>query len=66
MPGYTHLQKAQPVLLSHCLLAYRDMIDRDDARLRDCRKRVNVLPLGAARAGRNEPAHRPAAHSRAC
>jgi len=48
MPGYTHLQKAQPVLLSHWLLAYWEMMDRDEARLRDCRKRVNVLPLGAA------------------
>jgi argininosuccinate lyase len=48
MPGYTHLQKAQPVLLSHWLLAYREMIDRDEARLKDCRKRVNVMPLGAA------------------
>jgi argininosuccinate lyase len=48
MPGYTHLQKAQPVLLSHWLLAYWEMMDRDEARLRDCRKRINVLPLGAA------------------
>jgi argininosuccinate lyase len=48
MPGYTHLQKAQPVLLSHWLLAYWEMIDRDEARLADCRKRINVLPLGAA------------------
>jgi argininosuccinate lyase len=59
MPGYTHLQKAQPVLLSHWLLAYWDMIDRDDARLRDCRKRVDVLPLGAAAlAGTNLPIDR--------
>jgi argininosuccinate lyase len=48
MPGYTHLQKAQPVLLSHWLLAYWEMVDRDGARLRDCRKRVDILPLGAA------------------
>jgi argininosuccinate lyase len=48
MPGYTHLQKAQPVLLSHYLLAYWEMLHRDEARLRDCRRRVNVLPLGAA------------------
>ena len=48
MPGYTHLQKAQPVLLSHHLLAYWEMLDRDEARLRDCAKRVDVLPLGAA------------------
>ncbi|MDO8786440.1 MAG: argininosuccinate lyase [Syntrophales bacterium] len=48
MPGYTHLQKAQPVLLSHYLLAYWEMLDRDEARLLDCLRRVNVMPLGAA------------------
>ncbi|OPY14077.1 MAG: Argininosuccinate lyase 1 [Syntrophus sp. PtaB.Bin001] len=48
LPGYTHLQKAQPVLLAHYLLAYREMLDRDESRLRDCYRRVNVLPLGAA------------------
>ena len=48
MPGFTHMQKAQPVLLSHYLLAFREMLDRDEARLRDCLKRVNVMPLGAA------------------
>jgi argininosuccinate lyase len=47
MPGYTHLQRAQPVLLSHHLLAYHDMLARDAARLKDCRRRVDVLPLGA-------------------
>ncbi len=46
--GFTHMQKAQPVLLSHYLLAFREMLDRDEARLRDCLKRVNVMPLGAA------------------
>jgi argininosuccinate lyase len=48
LPGYTHLQKAQPVLLAHYLLAYREMLDRDESRMRDCYRRVNVLPLGAA------------------
>jgi argininosuccinate lyase len=48
MPGYTHLQKAQPVLLSHYLLAYWEMLDRDEERLRQCFKRVNVMPLGSA------------------
>ena len=48
LPGYTHLQKAQPVLLAHYLLAFWEMLDRDEARLRDCLKRVNVMPLGAA------------------
>jgi argininosuccinate lyase len=47
MPGYTHLQRAQPVLLSHHWLAYVEMLLRDRDRLRDCRKRTNVLPLGA-------------------
>jgi len=48
MPGYTHMQKAQPVLLSHYLLAFADMFGRDVRRLQDCRERTNVLPLGAA------------------
>ncbi|HQI24836.1 MAG TPA: argininosuccinate lyase, partial [Smithella sp.] len=48
MPGYTHMQKAQPVLLSHYLLAFADMFGRDVRRLQDCRDRTNVLPLGAA------------------
>jgi argininosuccinate lyase len=48
MPGYTHLQRAQPVLLSHHLLAYVFMLARDRERLADCGRRVNVLPLGAA------------------
>ena len=48
MPGYTHMQKAQPVLLAHHLLAYRDMLDRDEQRLRECYRRVNIMPLGSA------------------
>ncbi len=48
MPGYTHLQPAQPVLLAHHLLAYYEMLKRDSARFSDCLKRVNVLPLGSA------------------
>jgi argininosuccinate lyase len=47
MPGYTHLQVAQPVLLAHHLLAYFDMLQRDIERLNDCAKRVNVMPLGS-------------------
>ncbi|MDA8168401.1 MAG: argininosuccinate lyase [Nitrospiraceae bacterium] len=47
MPGYTHLQRAQPVLLSHHLLAYAEMADRDLARLSGAMKRINVLPLGS-------------------
>jgi argininosuccinate lyase len=47
MPGYTHLQRAQPVLFGHHLLAYYEMFDRDRGRLEDCFRRVNVLPLGA-------------------
>ena len=48
MPGYTHLQVAQPVSFGHHLLAYFEMLARDAQRLADCRKRVNRLPLGAA------------------
>jgi argininosuccinate lyase len=48
MPGFTHLQVAQPVTFGHHLMAYHEMFERDRARLADCRKRVNVLPLGAA------------------
>jgi argininosuccinate lyase len=48
MPGFTHLQVAQPVTFGHHLLAYFEMLDRDHARLADVRKRLNRLPLGAA------------------
>ena len=48
MPGYTHMQKAQPVLLSHYFLAFAEMFSRDEQRLVDCKKRLNILPLGAA------------------
>ena len=59
MPGYTHLQRAQPVLLAHHLLAYYDMLDRDAERLQECQHRINVLPLGAgALAGTSLPIDR--------
>ena len=48
MPGFTHLQVAQPVTFGHHLLAYVEMAERDRERMRDCRRRVNRLPLGAA------------------
>ena len=48
MPGYTHMQAAQPVTFGHHMLAWYEMLWRDSRRLRDCRKRINVLPLGAA------------------
>ncbi|GAA6134591.1 argininosuccinate lyase [Oceaniserpentilla sp. 4NH20-0058] len=48
MPGFTHLQTAQPVTFGHHLLAWNEMLERDFARLQDCRKRTNVMPLGAA------------------
>ncbi len=48
IPGYTHLQRAQPLSLAHHLLAYIEMIERDRQRLKDLRKRVNISPLGAA------------------
>ncbi|MHB8674807.1 MAG: argininosuccinate lyase, partial [Candidatus Limnocylindrales bacterium] len=46
-PGFTHLQRAQPILLAHHMLAYHEMFDRDAARLREAFDRINVLPLGA-------------------
>ncbi|HSU03954.1 MAG TPA: argininosuccinate lyase [Acetobacteraceae bacterium] len=48
MPGFTHLQTAQPVTFGHHLLAYVEMLDRDRGRLADCRRRLNECPLGAA------------------
>ena len=48
MPGFTHLQVAQPVTFGHHLLAYVEMFTRDTSRMQDCRKRMNYLPLGAA------------------
>ena len=48
LPGYTHLQRAQPVLFAHWCLAYFEMLARDRERLAEVRRRVNVLPLGAA------------------
>ncbi|MEZ5523540.1 MAG: argininosuccinate lyase [Pseudomonadales bacterium] len=48
MPGFTHLQTAQPVTFGHHLMAWFEMLCRDAERLQDCRKRVNVMPLGAA------------------
>lgn len=47
VPGYTHLQRAQPVLLAHHLLAYFEMLSRDAARFKCCRKRVDIMPLGS-------------------
>jgi argininosuccinate lyase len=59
MPGYTHLQRAQPVLLAHHLLAYVDMLERDKGRIQDAQKRLNVMPLGSgALAGTNYPVDR--------
>lgn len=61
MPGYTHMQKAQPVTLAHHLLAYVEMLRRDTDRLDDCRKRVNIMPLGSgALAGTGFPLDRAA------
>jgi len=59
MPGYTHLQVAQPILFSHHMLAYVEMFRRDRGRMEDCAKRLNVLPLGAgALAGTTFPIDR--------
>jgi argininosuccinate lyase len=59
MPGFTHLQTAQPILFAHHLMAYVEMFKRDRARMEDCLKRVNVMPLGAgALAGTTFPIDR--------
>jgi argininosuccinate lyase len=59
LPGYTHLQRAQPILLSHYLLAFWEMLDRDESRFTQSRGRVNVMPLGAgALAGTGIPIDR--------
>jgi len=59
MPGYTHLQRAQPVTLAHHLLAYYQMFMRDEDRLADCRRRTDVMPLGSgALAGTTFPLDR--------
>jgi len=59
MPGFTHLQTAQPILFAHHLMAYVEMFKRDKSRLDDCLKRVNVMPLGAgALAGTTFPIDR--------
>ena len=61
IPGYTHLQRAQPVLLAHWCLAYFEMLARDRERLSDVRRRVNIMPLGsAALAGTSFPIDREA------
>jgi argininosuccinate lyase len=59
MPAYTHMQRAEPVLVAHCLLAYVEMFFRDRDRLADCRRRANLCPLGsAAVAGSTLPLNR--------
>ena len=59
LPGYTHLQRAQPILFGHHLLAYANMLERDCDRLQDCAKRMNVSPIGAcALAGTTFPVDR--------
>ncbi len=59
MPGYTHAQRAQPVLFAHHMMAYYEMFTRDQARFSDCLERINVMPLGsAALAGTTYPIDR--------
>jgi argininosuccinate lyase len=59
MPGYTHMQKAQPITLSHHLMAYFEMFRRDVERLQDCKRRMDMMPLGAgALAGSTYPLDR--------
>ncbi len=59
MPGFTHLQSAQPVTFGHHMMAWFEMLERDHQRMRECRRRVNVMPLGAAAlAGTSYPVDR--------
>jgi argininosuccinate lyase len=59
LPGFTHLQAAQPVSFGHHMMAYFEMLSRDAERLIDCRKRLNSMPLGsAALAGTTYPIER--------
>jgi len=59
MPGYTHLQKAQPITFAHHAMAYYEMLKRDTSRLVDCKNRMNVMPLGSgALAGTTYPLDR--------
>ena len=59
MPGFTHLQAAQPVTFGHHMLAWNEMLERDAERLIDCRRRMNQCPLGAAAlAGTSYPINR--------
>lgn len=59
MPGYTHLQRAQPILFGNHMMAYYEMLERDAERFEDCYKRINVMPLGAgALAGTTFPIDR--------
>jgi len=67
LPGFTHLQHAQPVLFAHHLLAYVEMFQRDIDRLNDCRKRINIMPLGSgAIAGTTLPIDRDFVRRRLC
>ena len=65
MPGYTHLQRAQPITLAHHLMAYVEMLARDIARLDDCLCRMDSMPLGLRRFGRHHLPARPA-NGRCC
>ena len=67
MPGYTHLQRAQPITFGHHLMAYAQMISRDLERLSDCRRRMNISPLGSgALAGTTYPLDREAVAKTLC
>ena len=64
MPGFTHLQVAQPVTFGHHMLAWFEMLERDHGRLADCAQRMNQMPLGSGRAGRHLLPARPRLHRR--
>ncbi|MDZ7810463.1 MAG: lyase family protein [Arhodomonas sp.] len=62
MPGFTHLQVAQPITFGHHMLAWYEMLVRDEGRLADCRERANVMPPGLRRAGGHHLPVRPRRH----
>ena len=65
MPGFTHMQKAQPTTLAHHLGAYFEMFKRDRLRMKDIYRRMNTCPLGAGRAGRDHLPAGPGIHREA-
>ena len=66
MPGYTHLQRAQPITFAHTMMAYANMFRRDITRLEDCRSPAGRVPLGSGALAATTYPDRPVPHSRSC